>query len=118
MRLEHGRDASPYGQTSGEAGLRAVRVHDVGADAPGQFGDPPDLGRQSDPGVAGRVPDLGLGAQRGHVRRERPMAGAGHDDPHSGGDLGADEIGDDAAHPSVDRLDEMQHGEAGTGSVP
>lgn len=94
-----------------------MRVHHVGPDPPDQFGDPPDLGGQFEPGVAGRFPDLGLGAQRGGVGAEGPLFGAGDDDPHSGADLCPYEIRDDPAHSSVDRLDEMEHREAGTGSV-
>lgn len=94
-----------------------MRVHHVGPDPPDQFGDPADLGGQSEAGVAGGVPDLGLGAQRGGVGPELPPFGAGDDDPHSGGDLCLDEIRDDAGHSSVDRLDEMEHRKAGTGSA-
>lgn len=107
MRLEHGRNAPADGEPRGQAGLRAVRVHQFGPYLVDQTCEPSYLARQ--PGTRGpaRAPVPDVGAQLPQARGQR-AAGTGRRDVQTRRELGPGQVEHDPGDTAVDRLCEVQ----------
>ena len=109
MRLVDGRHPAAQGQPGGQAGLGAVRVHQVGAGPPDQAGGPYRLPQQVRARFAPRGPVDDLGSGRGGVPAQHAAGRAGHHGAQSRGGPGAHQVGDDPGDAAVDGLGQVQH---------
>ncbi len=107
MRLEHGRNAPADGETRGQAGLGAVRVHQFGPYLLDQACEPPYLARQTGARGPARPPLPDVGAQLPQAGGQRP-AGAGRRDPQARRELRPGQVEHDPGDTAVDGLCEVQ----------